>query len=564
MATAEGPTLESNSMIKQDPQSDIVMAEPVDATMLGIPDDDSHDSEDENTAQAEKDSDEDSDDKSDGSSNAGSKVHEGKGDGSDAESHVGTDEDESDEEEESFESYSLKVVQLCRDLGYGEPLKIEDMKAGGFHKIIGLSMGAHLGSNFILRIPSWMDASESADFLDQVAIPSYLSRYDFLHAPKVVAYDSTENNALGSMYVLQERLAGVPAGDVFYTLPLAEKLQITTLVAETLTKLESIRLEKPGRLGTNGSLAPKYIGPPLAVAELNIGPYRFSPLHEMPVVEKQPLRDFLIALFEILKTRDNYLENKCDRLIEITKQIESAGFMRTTDTDCTPWHWDFSSNNIMVHRHEPIEASNKGCQHSVEIKFEDGEPHGTRSTVRVEVEDNSGIKCNHKIEIAVENSPGRKYRHTINIASSASTDIPFGSTSQDQGNDNTTSEPWEISGVIDWDDTLSVPLVLARKPPSWLWYDEDNRIWSQNRDEPPPRDLTQDELLIKAHFDQIMEKASPGYIVDTYYRGIWLRRLARFALEGFGDTAAWDRYKVFVVEWSEYYKGLRGGDEMEL
>ncbi|TVY26731.1 hypothetical protein LHYA1_G004736 [Lachnellula hyalina] len=488
MATSENSSLETSNMVQQDPPNDTVMDEQVDTTISDPLGTGSHDSEDENTAQAEKDSDagssfggaETSDDKSDGSSNAGSKGdHEGKGDGSDAESNAGDDEDESDEEEESFESYSLKVAQLCRDLGYGEPLKIEDMKAGGFHKIVGLSVGAPLGSDLILRIPKWMDDSESADFLDQVAIPSYFSNYDFLHGPKIVAYDSTENNALGALYVLQERFAGVPAGEVFYTRPLAEKLQITTLVAETLTKLESIRLEKPGRLGATSSLAPKYIGSPLA-AELNIGPYRFSPLHEMPVVEKQPLRGFFISLFEILKQRDNYLEDKCDRLIEITKEMESAGFIRTTDTECVPWHWDFSSNNIMVHRQESTKAavvgmpaSNKGCQHSVKVKFEDGDPQGTRNTIHVEVEDNSGRNCSHKIEIAIEHSPGKKYRHTINLTGSADTDnhianTPFDSTSQDQGIDNSMPGPWSVSGVIDWDDVLSVPLVLARKPPSWL------------------------------------------------------------------------------------------------
>lgn len=75
-----------------------------------------------------------------------------------------------------------------------------------------------------------------------------------------------------------------------------------------------------------------------------------------------------------------------------------------------------------------------------------------------------------------------------------------------------------LRSVLDWDDVLSVPLVLARKPPSWLWFDEDKRTlhWSANRDTKPERDPTPDELLIKGHFDQLMSRASPTYIEDAY------------------------------------------------
>lgn len=32
------------------------------------------------------------------------------------------------------------------------------------------------------------------------------------------------------------------------------------------------------------------------------------------------------------------------------------------------------------------------------------------------------------------------------------------------------SQKWKISSVVDWDDALVLPPVLARKPPIWLWH----------------------------------------------------------------------------------------------
>ncbi|TVY18959.1 hypothetical protein LARI1_G002453 [Lachnellula arida] len=567
MTTPEVPTLEPNSTIQQDLHSDTVMTEPVDATMVGIPDVVTRDPE-EITTQDEKISDagsdvgsaDSSDDKEDNESIVATEDGEG-----DATSDAGGDEeDESGEQEGSFETYKLKVAQLSQDLGLGEPLKVDEMKSGGFNDIVGLTIplwGAPRNPtpDLILRISQFMDESDSAEFLDQIAITSWLSR--------IMGYDSTENNALGNVYVLQERLPGVPAADIFYTLPLAEKLQITTLVAETLTKLESIKFDRPGRLAAKFPLPGKLNGLCAPVKEIDIAPYRHNPTASFPAVEQQPLPNYFATLFEIQKKKDWVVASKIDRLMEIAKEMESVGFMRTTDTDNVLWHWDFSASNFMLHRLDTaklVDVENHipshGCQHKVEIKVDNEDTSSPRHTIQVEVEDNSGRSCKHKIEVSVEHSSGKKYRHTINIseeARSGGSAHTIKSVSSPLPDSN--SGQWVLGGVLDWDDVLSVPRVLARKPPSWLWCDEEDRVWSQNRDEPPLRDLTQDELLIKAHFDQLMEKASPGYLEDTYHRGIWLRRLARFALEGFEDGEAYKRYDIFVKEWYEYSSWLGKG-----
>jgi hypothetical protein len=583
MATSETRSAEPNASsvatIEQDPPVDAVMADSGNAAIYTTSDVDTRDS-DEVTPDDEPASDVASDDVGDEASNykvnddsVGSASDQGNEDGNDCRPWPTNSTYEW--EHEPFETYKLKVTQLCRDLGFGEPV-VERMDGGGFNRIIGLKLPATSNPDLVLRIPRMLDESRAADLKAQVALTHHLSKYDFLHVPEIYGYDSTANNALEQMYVLQKKIPGISAGDVFYDLPLSEKLQITTIVAEMLIGLESIRFDKPGRPVGVSSLLPNFQGVPDFADCVEIAPFRYNPMNEMEPLDEQPLNDLLVSLFKLQKEKYPHVktDEMFDRLTEISKEMQSAGLMRTTDSDNVIWHWDLSANNVMIQRLEAVAeevVSRHGCQHSVEIKAEDTDAQGSRYSIQVQIEDSSSRSCSHNIEVAIEGSSGKKYRHAIKITNDAGIDQPIQAvipqskpttgtivSPQQQHSGKSTEGPWTITGVIDWDDALSVPLVLSRKPPSWLWFEEKDRDWSQNRDKPPERDLTEDELLIKAHFDQLMEKARPGYIEDTYHRGIWLRKLARFALEGFGSSCAYRRYSAFVEEWDKHYASLRG------
>jgi hypothetical protein len=134
----------------------------------------------------------------------------------------------------------------------------------------------------------------------------------------------------------------------------------------------------------------------------------------------------------------------------------------------------------------------------------------------------------------------------------------------------------QITGVLDWDDALSVPPVLARKPPVWLWdfsddetlpssvlahYDGDFDILPAELYNEAGDCLSEADIQVKKFFEsEIAEKlygdSSPAsreaYFDDAYGRGRWLRRLWRFALEGFSDNQHIDRFKEFDRAWSEY------------
>lgn len=112
---------------------------------------------------------------------------------------------------------------------------------------------------------------------------------------------------------------------------------------------------------------------------------------------------------------------------------------------------------------------------------------------------------------------------------------------------------WEISGVLDWDDVLSVPRVMSRKPPAWLWHlGGEPSGWTGDLDFLEQKQpLTDEESTIKDHFNRTMEAWSPGYYEEAYQHGRWVRRIARFALYGFEDSQDWKRYEIFIQEWRD-------------
>lgn len=403
-------------------------------------------------------------------------------------------------EQEPFETYQHKVSQLCHDLGYGEPSKIERMKGGGYNRVIGLTLQSGQKHDYVLRIPrSALDEVLMGEIKDQVAVTLYLSRYDFLHVPVIAAFDTTVNNVLECQYVLQERIDGSSIQDIFYTLPLFEKLQITRAVAKMLLQLESITLERPGRLVGTGDLPARSDTAPASANEIKITGYCNSFIEDLPVMEKQPLVSLITSLLEIRKQQNldwDEMVERCERLQAIAREMVDAGLVRVTDNNCALWHWDFSAANVMIRRKQ---QNKKGKRKEKNSRGERG-PTASSATI---------------------DSLGK----------------------------------WVVSGVLDWDDALSIPLVLARKPPSWLWLDEDNHssTWAGNLDAPPTRKPTNDEFLIKAHFDYIMAKADPSYIQDAYHRGPWLRALAEFAIYNFQHGIYWDKYDGFVKRWEEYY-----------
>jgi hypothetical protein len=93
-------------------------------------------------------------------------------------------------------------------------------------------------------------------------------------------------------------------------------------------------------------------------------------------------------------------------------------------------------------------------------------------------------------------------------------------------------QKWAISGVLDWRNVRSVPLVLYRKLPTWFWFDEDKLKLKLVR-RPQHQARTRSHRRRVSHQSPLrsnVSRASPTCIEDAYYRGSWFQALARFAI----------------------------------
>lgn len=247
--------------------------------------------------------------------------------------------------QEAFETYKLKVLQLCRDVGWGEPSEVERMKGGSYNRVIGLKFQ---NRECVLRIPREVmhtgdDLQRVTDLKDQVVVLRYVS--EFLPVPAIMAFDSTINNALGSPYVLQVRARGKDLDKLYDTLPLAEKLQVATAMAELILKIESVKCDVPGRLAANVALPDTSTSPFDCVRNIEIGGFRITrnlATPAMPKMEKQSLTSLLRAMLDHRRPHPgdpyDWETEQCEQLKKIVLEMEAAGLVRTTDDENTIWH----------------------------------------------------------------------------------------------------------------------------------------------------------------------------------------------------------------------------------
>ena len=119
------------------------------------------------------------------------------------------------------------------------------------------------------------------------------------------------------------------------------------------------------------------------------------------------------------------------------------------------------------------------------------------------------------------------------------------------------SGEWKICGVIDWDDALSVPQPLARRPPAWLWEPDCEEVTGYlDNDHDPCSNLPEENMAIKTHFDAKAAAALPNYLEDAYGRGRWLRRIWTYARNEIRQPHLLDRADQLRKEWDERPKPI--------
>ncbi|KAI9648837.1 hypothetical protein NHQ30_003478 [Ciborinia camelliae] len=425
----------------------------------------------------------------------------------------------SDYEQEAFDTYKLKVIQLCHEIGFGEPSNVERMAGGSYNRVMGLKFsGESEDQHYVLRIPRVvLEDEEARNILDQVAVIMHLQQYDLIPIPSIAALDTTTDNAIKSQYVLQRRLPGQPISSVYHDASLSEKLQITTLVADLLVKMDSLNPSHTGRLASTRSLPWVAHDVSLSHSHIQINGFRRNDFSDFPLLKPQNLYNTLLDIFEVRKEENLEwpdMTKRCEDAQRIVREMENHGLFRKNDDSNVVWHWDISTNNVLL---DQVNTQSPRLLEKTEAQLDE-------SKTSPDIVIDEGLP-----------------------------DIEQHSESSDSGLGQESNE-WVISGVLDWDDALSVPRVIAREPPSWLWVDDNERGlgWDGDRSEPLQRNLTTEENLIKTHFDRIMQGADPEWYDDTYVRGPWVRRMFKFALYSFEDEYPVQKFDKFKEDWAAY------------
>ncbi|KAJ5115669.1 hypothetical protein N7456_000017 [Penicillium angulare] len=110
-----------------------------------------------------------------------------------------------------------------------------------------------------------------------------------------------------------------------------------------------------------------------------------------------------------------------------------------------------------------------------------------------------------------------------------------------------------ISGILDWDNALFAPLLLACAPPMWIWAwnddeDEDERLAGDIPANPESREL-------KEVFENAAGSIYLRYAYGAQYR--IARTLLRFAIDGIQVAEDFGRIEVLQAEWDKIRDLLR-------
>jgi hypothetical protein len=128
---------------------------------------------------------------------------------------------------------------------------IRKIAEGGFNRVFDITMND--GSSILARLPYLSTSPRRLAVASEVATLTFVRAHG-IPAPRVLGY-SADQNAVGSEYILMERLSGKPIGDAWFGLSEQERLKILHQIVQLETKLFQIRLPASGSIYYNRDLS---------------------------------------------------------------------------------------------------------------------------------------------------------------------------------------------------------------------------------------------------------------------------------------------------------------------
>jgi len=326
--------------------------------------------------------------------------------------------------------------------------------------------------------------------LDNVAVNNLLISHH-IQTPRILAYDATLENPLKSTFTVQSFANGIALCDVFERFTREEKYSMIDELVKFYVKANGIRFQYCGRLGFQTPLDSKTAIVPKA--RLGDSMFEHPPAgvmkFEVGIMETHPV-DLESTLYRLLVSQlQAWLDYECRQSEKPNVSSEAYGYLLLAVEEMEKLEYFVSIPEYTILYHPDLEPRN--------ILTDDG----------------------------------------------------------------------KISTILDWDDVLALPPVLTRKPIAWLWdfndeyqepdlpdgYDGDTDLFPIDRYAKGNGKLLDEDQRLKEYFEQQMVGklglTMQCYMDEVYGRGRWLRRLWRFAKEGFSDGEQYKRFLAFKREW---------------
>ncbi|KAG6354633.1 hypothetical protein INS49_004651 [Diaporthe citri] len=296
---------------------------------------------------------------------------------------------------ESFAQFQAKVLAFTRSCtwlpSYDEDeITVERLHGGTFNRVIGLTFTSsqrkdqdltsspptekrtsETVSNYILRIPRFKDARVDDDvavllFVKRLPEIELCPRVPEISVPEIIAFDETENNCLGSCFMVQKRLPGQPLVHIYPQLGHEKQRRVARDLGHVYRRMLSVWSTHAGRLvlpEDNKSLH----------AEIHVTSWdpRASIFFtgEQKPRTSAPYRsgrsgdsvlELLRRTFQEQKTElrksvpsDTLRPHLFDRVCKMVSEMDAAGYFKEVDGHFALSHLDLEPRNILADLESP-------------------------------------------------------------------------------------------------------------------------------------------------------------------------------------------------------------------
>lgn len=146
----------------------------------------------------------------------------------------------------------LKAAAKSVDRPTSDIKSFRKIAEGGFNRVFDISMKD--GSSILARLPYPSTLPRRLAVASEVATLAFVRAHG-IPTPRVLGY-SVDDNAVGSEYILMEKLPGRPIGDTWFDLSEQERLKVLLQIVELETKLFTIDLPASGSIYYAHDLSP--------------------------------------------------------------------------------------------------------------------------------------------------------------------------------------------------------------------------------------------------------------------------------------------------------------------